>query len=88
MFFVIFISSAMLLVEAARRGSLNGLLNAIFQSGAALGGISGAWAYSREQTFHLNAEVSIAFLLAAAISLYTASKVRPPELSPTPAQRN
>jgi predicted MFS family arabinose efflux permease len=88
MFFVIFISSAMPMVEATRRGSLNGLLNAIFQSGAALGGICGAWAYSREETFHLNAEVSVAFLLGAAILLYKASKVSSPELSPTPAQRN
>jgi MFS transporter, DHA1 family, multidrug resistance protein len=88
MFFVIFISSAMLSVEATRRGSLNGLLNAIFQSGAALGGICGAWAYSRQETFHLNSEVSIALLVATAISLYKASKVSPPELSPTPAQRN
>ena len=88
MFFVIFISSAMLSVEATRRGSLNGLLNAIFQSGAALGGICGAWAYSRQATFHLNAEVAIALLVGTAISLYKAAKVSPPELSPTPAQRN
>jgi predicted MFS family arabinose efflux permease len=88
MFFVIFISVAMPLVEATRRGSLNGLLNAIFQSGAALGGIFGAWAYSQEETFYLNTEVSIALLVGAAILLYKASKANPPELSPIPARRN
>jgi len=88
MFFVIFISVAMQLVEATRRGSLNGLLNAIFQSGAALGGICGAWAYSRDETFHLNVEICIALLVGTAISVYKASKVSPPELLPTPARRN
>jgi predicted MFS family arabinose efflux permease len=88
MFFVTFLSVAMPSVEATRRGSLNGLLNAIFQSGAALGGICGAWAYSLEETFHLNAAVSIALLIATTISLYKASKVSLPELSPRSAQRN
>jgi len=40
------LGDAMRLVEASRRGSLNSSLNAVYQTGGALGGLASAWLYA------------------------------------------
>jgi hypothetical protein len=49
------LGGAMMLVSAAQRGSLSAILNAIFQTGATVGGADSAWLYGASDTFAANA---------------------------------
>lgn len=64
------LGGAMLLVPAAQRGSLNAILNAIYQSGATAGGVASAWLYVLRPDFTANAIAAAALLLIAGTSLW------------------
>ena len=64
------ISGAMAMVSSNQRGSMNGLLNAIFQCGAGFGGILSTLLYSIDNTFFLNAAVSSILLAIAALLFF------------------
>jgi predicted MFS family arabinose efflux permease len=64
------LGGAMLLVSAAQRGSLNATLNALYQTGATLGGLASAWLYGFHADFTANAVVSAALFAAAALMLW------------------
>ncbi len=49
------LGGAMLLVSAPRRGSLNAVLNAVYQTGSSSGGLLGAWLYGYRADFAANA---------------------------------
>jgi hypothetical protein len=59
----------MLLVSASQRGSLNAVLNAVYQTGATLGGAASAWLYGLRADFTANATIAC-FLFAAASFLF------------------
>ncbi len=46
------LGGAMLFVSAAQRGSLNATLNAVYQTGATIGGSASAWLYGFRADFH------------------------------------
>lgn len=64
------LGSAMLLVPAQQRGSLNATLNAVFQTGATLGGLVSASLYALRPDFMANAVVSSAVFIASAFMLW------------------
>src|SRR5260221_14642736 len=49
------LGGAMLLVSASQRGSLNAMLNAVYQTGATIGGLARAWLYGFRADFTANA---------------------------------
>ncbi|ONG54940.1 hypothetical protein BKE38_09765 [Pseudoroseomonas deserti] len=63
------LGGAMLLVPAAERGSLNALLNAIYQTGATLGGIMAAWLYAWRDDFWANALFAGVLFFISALQL-------------------
>jgi predicted MFS family arabinose efflux permease len=69
------LGGAMLLVSAAQRGSLNAVLNALYQTGATLGGMASAWLYAFREDFIANAIVSSALFLAAALMLWRITRL-------------
>jgi predicted MFS family arabinose efflux permease len=69
------LGGAMLLVPAAQRGSLNALMNAIYQTGATLGGMASAWLYSARPDFVGNAVVSCGLLGAAGFMLWRITRM-------------
>jgi hypothetical protein len=68
------LGGAMLLVPAARRGSLNALMNAIYQMGATVGGICGAWLYGLVPSFTANATIASLLLLISGLSLWSVGR--------------
>jgi predicted MFS family arabinose efflux permease len=73
------LGSAMLLVAAAQRGSLNAILNAVYQTGATVGGIASAWLYGARADFVANAVVASALLAASALLLWRLTKLKQPD---------
>ena len=63
----------MLLIPASQRGSLNAVLNAIYQTGATAGALIGAWLYGMRSTFMLNASVSGCLFVICGFSIWLIS---------------
>ena len=77
-FFVIIFNVAMLLVDAAQRGSLNAVLNAIYRTGATLGGMASAWLYARRPDFAANAAIACALLVTSGVMLWGITRIKAP----------
>jgi len=63
------LGGAMLLVAPTERASLNAVLNALFQTGAAAGGMASAWLYAADSSYTTSAAAAAALLAAAALML-------------------
>jgi hypothetical protein len=73
------LGGAMHLIPASQRGSLNAVLNAIYQTGATVGALISAWLYEMRSTFMLNASVSGSLFVVCGFSLWLiASTARRP----------
>jgi predicted MFS family arabinose efflux permease len=72
------LGGAMLLVPAGQRGSLNATLNAVYQTGATLGGFAGAWLYGFRVDFTANVAVASAVFAASALMLWGITKIKEP----------
>lgn len=70
------LGSAMLLVPAQQRGSLNATLNAVFQTGATLGGLASGWLYGFRADFTANAIVSSVVFAASALMLWSITRLK------------
>ena len=70
------LGGAMLLVSASQRGSLNALLNAVYQTGASMGGLASAWLYAFRPDFTANAVVSSMVFAASALMLWSITKIK------------
>ena len=68
------LGGAMMLVAAAQRGSLNSILNAIYQTGATAGGAASAWLYGVSDNFVANAVISCLLFAAFGALLWTVSR--------------
>ncbi|MEA2741118.1 MAG: hypothetical protein QOH05_4425 [Acetobacteraceae bacterium] len=75
------LGGAMLLVSAAQRGSLNAMLNAIYQTGATLGGLASAWLYGFRADFMANAIVAWGLFAASAFMLWSITRIRVPAMT-------
>jgi predicted MFS family arabinose efflux permease len=64
------LGGAMLLVVAAQRGSLNAILNVIYQTGGSLGGMASAWLYALHPSFAANGLVAGCLFAAAGLMLW------------------
>ncbi|QKD17226.1 MFS transporter [Mesorhizobium sp. NZP2077] len=72
------LGGAMLLIPASQRGSLNAMLNAVYQTGASIGGLASAWLYGFRTDFTANAFVSSAVFVASALMLWSITKINEP----------
>ncbi len=70
------LGGAMLLVPAAKRGSLNAVLNAIYQTGATLGGLASAWLYAMRPDFTADAMLAGLLFASAGAMLWTIPRLR------------
>jgi predicted MFS family arabinose efflux permease len=77
------LGGAMLLVPAQQRGSLNALLNAVYQTGATTGGLASSWLYGLSADFTANAVVSSVAFGASALMLWSITKIKDPVHDPT-----
>jgi hypothetical protein len=73
------LGGSMKLVRATERGSLNATLNAIYQTGATMGGAASAWLYAFRPDFSANAVVAGALLVAAGGLLWRITRLARPE---------
>jgi predicted MFS family arabinose efflux permease len=64
-FLPILISKSMSVAEPSQRGSTNGILAAVFQSGTAIGAAVSAWLYSMDTSYIANVSVALALFVAA-----------------------
>jgi predicted MFS family arabinose efflux permease len=69
------LGGAMLLVSASQRGSLNAMLNALYQTGATVGGLASAWLYGLRADFTANALVSSIVFAASALMLWSITRI-------------
>ena len=76
------LGGAMLLVSASQRGSLNATLNAVYQTGATIGGFASAWLYGFRADFTANVAVASAVFAASALMLWSITKIRLPASQP------
>jgi predicted MFS family arabinose efflux permease len=74
MMLALILGGAMLLVPAVQRGSLNALMNAIYQTGATAGGVASAWLYRFRVDFTANTTVAAALLVVSGASLWLISR--------------
>jgi predicted MFS family arabinose efflux permease len=72
------LGGAMLLVSASQRGSLNAMLNAVYQTGATVGGLAGAWLYGFRADFTANAVVSSVIFAGSALMLWSITRLKEP----------
>lgn len=72
------LGGAMLVVGAAQRGSLNAVLNVIYQTGASLAGAAGAWLYGVDPAFIANAAAACALFAASAAMLWCITRIGAP----------
>jgi len=79
------LGGAMLLVPAQQRGSLNATLNAVYQTGATIGGLAGAWLYGFRADFTANTIVSSAVFAASALMLWSITRIKEPTPHPIAA---
>ncbi len=70
MMLALILGGAMSLVPAAQRGSLNSILNAVYQTGATLGVLLSSLLYALRADYLANATVSAVVFIAAATSLW------------------
>lgn len=70
------LGSAMLLVPARQSGSLNATLNAVYQTGATIGGLASAWLYAFRDDFTANAVAAAAIFAASALMLWSITRLR------------
>lgn len=70
------LGDAMRLVEASRRGSLNSSLNAVYQTGGALGGLASAWLYGLNAGYFANVWAASLAFVASAFLLHGISRAR------------
>jgi len=70
------LGSAMLLVPAGQRGSLNAMLNAVYQTGATMGGLASAWLYAFRDDFTANAVTASIIFAASALMLWKITRIR------------
>lgn len=68
------LGSAMVLVPAQQRGSLNASLNAVYQTGATLGGLASAWLYGFRADFTANAIAASMVFAVSALMLRSLSR--------------
>lgn len=69
------LSTAMQMVSSAKRGSLNAMLNVVYQTGATVGGIASAWLFSFNSDFFANSlTAAIIFIISAALLNITSNK--------------
>ena len=66
----------MLVDPAAQRGSLNATLNAVYQTGATIGGFASAWLYAFRADFSANVAVASAVFAASALMLWSITKIK------------
>ena len=64
------LGGAMALVAPAQRGSLNSILNAVYQTGATIGVVMSSMLYSVSPDFVANATLSAAVFVVSATSLW------------------
>lgn len=69
------LGGAMLLVPAAQRGSLNAILNVIYQTGGSLGGMASAWLYASHPSFAANSLVAGCLFGAAGLMLWCITRL-------------
>jgi predicted MFS family arabinose efflux permease len=69
------LGGAMLLVSASQRGSLNAVLNAVYQTGATLGGAASAWLYGLRADFTANATIACFLFAAASFLLWNITRI-------------
>jgi hypothetical protein len=69
------LGGAMLLVVAAQRGSLNAILNVIYQTGGSLGGMASAWLYALHPSFAANGLVAGCLFAAAGLMLWCITRL-------------
>ena len=72
------LGGAMLLVGAAQRGSLNAMLNAIYQTGGTVGGMASAWLYAFRPDFLANGLVACGLFAASGVMLWSITRIRQP----------
>jgi predicted MFS family arabinose efflux permease len=72
------LGGAMLLVGVAQRGSLNAILNALYQTGAAVGGMASAWLYAFRTDFMANSVVAAALLALSGFMLWNITRIKTP----------
>lgn len=75
------LGGAMLVVGAAQRGSLNAVLNVIYQTGASLAGVAGAWLHAFDPGFTANAAAACALFAASGLMLWRITRLRVPTLA-------
>jgi predicted MFS family arabinose efflux permease len=68
------LGGAMLLIPASERGSLNALLNAVYQTGGSAGGWVSAWLYGLRADFMANTVVSSALFFVTALMLWNITR--------------
>ena len=76
------LGGAMLFVAASQRGSLNGILNAVYQTGACVGGMTSAWLYAFRADFAANSVASFVVFIIAALLLYRITRIEAPSINP------
>jgi predicted MFS family arabinose efflux permease len=69
------LGSAMLLVAAAQRGSLNASLNALYQTGGTVGGMASAWLYAFRPDYLANAGVACALFAVSGAMLWSVTRI-------------
>jgi predicted MFS family arabinose efflux permease len=74
MMLALILGGAMLLVKAAERGSLNAIMNAVYQTGATAGGLASAWLYGLSSNFLANTTTSGVLLVVSGFSLWVISR--------------
>jgi predicted MFS family arabinose efflux permease len=74
MMLALILGGAMLLVPAAQRGSLNALMNAIYQTGATAGGVASAWLYGFRGDFAANSGIAALLLAVSGYNLWLISR--------------
>jgi predicted MFS family arabinose efflux permease len=70
MMLALILGGAMLLVPATQRGSLNSILNAIYQTGSTTGALASAWAYGLRPDFIANAAGGSILFVVSGVSLW------------------
>ncbi len=69
------LGGAMLLVSAAQRGSLNAILNAIYQTGGTVGGMASAWLYAWRPDFGANSAMAGGLFAASGLMLWGVTRL-------------
>ena len=71
------LGGSMLLVGAAQRGSLNAIMNAIYQTGGTVGGMASAWLYAARPDYLANGLVAGGLFVGSGVMLWSIARTRP-----------